>query len=81
MDHKQKIEQMVKEGTVSREQAELLLHAVKESERRRLRWPCFRTYLQVDDTRYYICGLLSKGSRFDEPERLLATGDKVQDTG
>jgi LemA protein len=35
MDHKQKIEQMVKDGTVTPEQAELLLHAVKESERRR----------------------------------------------
>ncbi len=35
MHHKQKIEQMVKEGAVTPEQAELLLHAVKESERRR----------------------------------------------
>ena len=35
MDDKQKIEKMIKEGTITPEQAELLLHAVKESERRR----------------------------------------------
>jgi hypothetical protein len=35
MDDKQKIEQMIKEGTISPEQAELLLHAVNESERRK----------------------------------------------
>ena len=35
MDDKQKIEQMKKEGTITPEQAELLLHAVNASERRR----------------------------------------------
>ena len=35
MDDKHKIEQMIKEGTITPEQAELLLHAVNESERRR----------------------------------------------
>jgi LemA protein len=35
MDDKQKIEKMIKEGTITPEQAELLLHAVNESERRR----------------------------------------------
>jgi len=35
MDDKQKIERMVKEGTITPAQAELLLHAVNESERRR----------------------------------------------
>jgi LemA protein len=35
MNDKQKIEQMIEEGTITPEQAKLLLHAVNESERRR----------------------------------------------
>ncbi|MGD8993227.1 MAG: hypothetical protein PVI00_17345, partial [Desulfobacterales bacterium] len=35
MDDKQKIKKMIKEGTITPEQAELLLHALNESERRR----------------------------------------------
>ena len=35
MDDKKKIEKMIKEGTITSEQAELLLHAVNESEQRR----------------------------------------------
>ena len=60
MDDQQKIEKMIKEGTITPEQAELLLRAVSESERRR------QTVLEDIQTH--------KKSRKDKAKGFLGTG-------